>query len=137
MEFTSPVMNLPGLDRVPWHNPKNDAQEKTSTRSRYDVPDVLRLGARNLLQLSVTSLRLVRRLARAAVQQHSSIIPSIYIHRLLALFALLLVRFRLESKRLDSAVLTSDRIDQAEWSECAAASAATFQGRSSSMRLIG
>jgi hypothetical protein len=40
-------------------------------------------------------------------------------------------------KRLDSAVLTADRIDQAAWSECAAASAATFQGSSSSMRLIG
>ena len=88
---------MEGLDRVPWHNPKNDAQEKTSTRSRYDVPDVLRLGARNLLQLSVTALGLVRRLARAAVQRDSRIIPSIYIHRLLALFAVLLVRFRLES----------------------------------------
>ena len=88
--------DLPGLDRVPWHNPKNDAQEKTSTRSRCDAPDVLRLGARNL-QLSVTSLRLVPRLARAAVQRESRIIPSKYIHRLLALFALLLVRFRLES----------------------------------------
>ena len=86
-----------GLDRVPWHNPKDDAQEKTSTCSRYDVPDVLRLGARSLLQLSVTSLRLVRRLARAAVQRDSRIIPSIYIHRLLALFAVLLVRFRRES----------------------------------------
>jgi hypothetical protein len=41
------------------------------------------------------------------------------------------------SKRLDSAVLTADRNDQAAWSECAAASAATFQGRSSSMQLIG
>ena len=40
-------------------------------------------------------------------------------------------------KRLDSAVLTADRIDQAAWSECAAASAATFQGSSSSMRLMG
>jgi hypothetical protein len=40
-------------------------------------------------------------------------------------------------KRRDWAVLTSDRIDQAAWSECAAASAATFQGSSSSMRLIG
>jgi hypothetical protein len=38
------LRDLPGLDRVPWHNPKNDAQEKTSTRSRYDVPDVLRLA---------------------------------------------------------------------------------------------
>ena len=37
------------------------------------------------------------RLARAAVQRQSRIIPSIYIHRLLAPFALLLVRFRLES----------------------------------------
>ena len=40
-------------------------------------------------------------------------------------------------KRPDSAVLTADRLDQAAWSECAAASAATFQGSSSSMRLIG
>jgi hypothetical protein len=40
-------------------------------------------------------------------------------------------------KRLDSAVLTADRIDQAAWSEGVAASAATFQGSSSSMRLIG
>jgi hypothetical protein len=65
--------------------------------SQYDVPDVLRLGAKNLLRLSLTSLRLVRRLARAAVQRDSRIVPSIYIHRLLALFAVLLVRFRRES----------------------------------------
>jgi len=51
----------------------------------------------------------------------------------------LLVRqmVQMKSKRLDSAVLTADRIDQAAWSECVAASAATFQGRSSSMRLMG
>ncbi len=42
-----------------------------------------------------------------------------------------------KGKRLDSAVLTADRIDQAAWSECAAAWAATFQGSSSSMRLMG
>ncbi len=42
-----------------------------------------------------------------------------------------------QGKRLDSAVLTADRIDQAAWSECAAAWAATFQGSSSSMRLMG
>jgi len=46
-------------------------------------------------------------------------------------------RCRMKSKRLDSAVLTADRIDQAAWSEGVAASAATFQGSSSSMRLIG
>ena len=40
-------------------------------------------------------------------------------------------------KRHSEAVLTLAGIDQAAWSECAAASAATFQGRSSSMRLIG
>jgi hypothetical protein len=40
-------------------------------------------------------------------------------------------------KRHSEAVLASDRIDQAAWSESAAASAATFQGRSSSMRLMG
>lgn len=89
--------DLTGLGHVPRHNPKNNAQEKTSTRNRFDVPNVLRLGARNLLRLSVTSLRLVRRLARAAVQRDSRIIPPIYIHRLLALFAVLLYRFRLES----------------------------------------
>ena len=82
---------------VPRHNPKNNAQGKTSTRSRYDVPNFLRLGVRNLLQLSVTSLRLVRRLARAAIQRDSRIILSIYVHRVLALFAVLLYRFRRES----------------------------------------
>jgi len=44
---------------------------------------------------------------------------------------------RLFSKRHSEAVLTLAGIDQAAWSDCAAASAATFQGRSSSMRLIG
>ena len=40
-------------------------------------------------------------------------------------------------KRHREAVLTSDRLDQAAWSECAAAWVATFQGRSSPMRLMG